>query len=91
MASVFDLGISIGVVKIWALRELKIASRSINDQQLIEASVRSGKSKYKVIGMEVFFRINNITTVDIFTVSQEYPTELAENRLRVVDLAIVDG
>ena len=71
MASVFDLERLQWVLDL-GVKRVKIASRSINDQQLIEASVEIWKKVIISLGHwnGVFFRINNIKTLDIFTVSR---------------------
>ena len=92
MASVFDLERLQWVLDL-GVKRVKIASRSINDQQLIEASVESGKEVIISLGhwngsILPYQQHKNVRHLHCIS---KYPTELAEINLRGVDFSSVDG
>ena len=80
MASAFDVE-RIGWLESLGAKRYKIASRSINEQPLIQALINTGKPLIASLGMwsdEKFPVINSKDDVDFLYCVSKYPTELTE-------------
>ena len=87
LASVFDIerlnwALELGIDK------LKIASRSIYDKELVDATAKSGKDMIVSLGMyegKRFPKINTQKKVDFLYCVSKYPTELEDLNFSKVD------
>lgn len=93
MASVFDVE-RVGWLEQVGVRRYKIASRSVRDNELIEAVARTGKPMLVSLGMwdaPVFPTIAAPGGVDFLYCVSKYPTEFSDLQFRKVDFAKYAG
>ncbi len=87
MASVFDTERVIWLEEL-GVKRYKLASRSINDTELINALVKTGKPIIASLGMwngDEFPVIDSMAAVDFLYCVSKYPAELADLKLGSVD------
>ncbi len=93
LVSVFDVE-RIGWLEEVGVKRYKLASRSINDKELINHLCRTGKSLLVSLGMwqkEGFPEINTPAKVDFLYCIAKYPAPLAEVKLKRVDFVVYAG
>ena len=93
MASVFDVD-RVSWLEDIKVRRYKLASRSINENSLIEAIKSTGKRIIVSLGMwnkDAFPTIQSPGGVDFLYCISKYPTELADLNFKDIDFSKYDG